>query len=896
MMSQGTEYTVTYKNMLGVDLSSGSDASSKKRYAYSENMYRDYENGGAGMIESVPGFRKIASLGAKIHGIYSHRNENGENCAVIHAGNALFRFKLSDRDALGAIEPIATPLNDAKSSAFRFGENLYVMDGSKIIKISASGEAVIIDSEKDDVYVPTTFCNGERIEQKNLLTTRFKEKYMIGARETVIYGSPELLYKITDESLGLCAVAGISDTFRGIINVPSYATIGTKRYKVDEIADNAFSNNLSILGIRLGVGIYRIGKFAFSGCDMLSSIYAYNAPRVIDDGAFQNCNVLSSFVLGAEIEKFGIGVFEGCSALKNIRYASDEKNFEKIENSSSLSDMTIYSFQKDTSLTLEIPLYTPIKEMISVTLDGKEITNYSVVNRTETQKSIVFNVSDSYAAEGKEVVIYARFSRTLRESDNPSSDFATDYGYSGSDFDAIVGCTVCESFDNRVFLSGNPSLPGVVFYSSGEDGKSSPLYFGVYDYFCDGSGVFGVTSMLSSADSLLVFKNADDGCGSIFYHTPRETSISFMPKIYPVTTTHNGIGALGASFSFFDDPVFVSKAGISAIDKQNLSSERSIACRSHNVNAELLSEESSAISLSEWCGYLTVGVNGKIYLADSRAAFLHPSGYREYEWFVMKEIGTWLNDSKVYRYASVAHENFFVHDEPESITDLSVYSVTVQKEKVYFVKSDDKRYEVYPTDEKRGGSFSPLVTLAVFEADILMFGTQNGDLCVFNNDKRGVAPEYIANKEDFDEDEYRNFYARRIHPYYYTFADHRMRCGIRTAAYDCSRPDLAKNTVKHSLTLKCRLNGNGRIRCEAKTNRSGYTEYSAFPNAVPDFSDWSFASLTLDSEETVSLPINEKEKNWIDKEISVYCDDFRSPIGIYSISYRYVPRGRIKHS
>ena len=160
---------------------------------------------------------------------------------------------------------------------------------------------------------------------------------------------------------------------------------------------------------------------------------------------------------------------------------------------------------------------------------------------------------------------------------------------------------------------------------------------------------------------------------------------------------------------------------------------------------------------------------------------------------------------------------------------------------------------------------------------------------------RGVAPDTVSGAADFDEEEYKKFYGRRIHPYFYSFNSHSMRCGARTCPYDCKRPDLTKNTVKHSLTLKCRLHGKGKIRCEAKTNRSGYAEYSAFPNSIPDFSDFSFASLTLDSEESVSLPINEKEKNWIDKELAVYCDDFRSPIGIYSLSYRYTLRGRIKH-
>ena len=893
-INQSTEYSVTYRNMRGVDFSMGPSESGVYRYAYLENMYRDYECGDGSLIESVPGFRRLLSLGGRIHGIYAHKNGKGEDIAVVHAKDSLYAFKVSERDSLNTPAPLIA-LSDRKSSAFRFGESLYVLDGANIVKITSDLLASYVSPENESVYLPTTFYNGERIEQKNLLTDRFREKYMIGALETVIYGTPGLLYSITDEKLGLCSVVGIGEDFSGVVNIPSYTRIGTKLYKVDEIADNAFLNNKSIYGARLGVGIYRIGCFAFSGCTSLSALYASNAPRIIDDYAFKNCERLKTFYLGSEIEKFGTDAFVGCSGLTNVRYASDEKSFQKIENSACLNDKNLYIFHRDETVTVEIPIYTPISEIISVTLDEKELTDYVTVNKPDGRSSVVFTITDRKAVEGKEAVIYARVSALTNDSEDGISDFISASGYLQSGFDAIRGCTVCENFDGRVFLSGNPALPGTVFYSSGEGTKSAPLYFGSYNYFCDGLGVFGVSSMLSAADSLLVFKSADDGGGSIFYHTPRETGVSFMPKIYPVSYTHNGIGAIGDSISFFDDPIFISKTGISAIDKKTISLERSIACRSHNVNAELLREKLADASLAEWCGYLAIGINGKIFLADSRATFPHESGYKEYEWFYMKDVGTYENDKRVYRFSSISHNGYLVNPNPESIAQ-NVYSELSGDKTIYYSLIGNEKHEVYPTEEKVGGIFHPLITLCSFEGDILFFGTDNGDICVFNNDRRGIAPKFISDAPDFDIEEYERFWGRRIHPSFYSFDSHAMRCGVCSAPSDCKAAGLSKNTVKHSLVLKCRLVGNGKIRCEAKTNRSGYTEYASYPNAAPDFSDWSFASLTLDSEDSVSLPINEKEKNWVDKEISVYCDDFRTPIGVYSISYRYTLRGKIKHT
>ena len=61
------EYTATYSGMRGVDF----DASTEKgrtRFAYLENMYRDYDKEQC-RIESIPGFRKLMTLNGRINAI-----------------------------------------------------------------------------------------------------------------------------------------------------------------------------------------------------------------------------------------------------------------------------------------------------------------------------------------------------------------------------------------------------------------------------------------------------------------------------------------------------------------------------------------------------------------------------------------------------------------------------------------------------------------------------------------------------------------------------------------------------------------------------------------------------------------------------------------------------------
>ena len=65
--------------MRGVDFSSGGENDHRYRFAYAENMYKDYESDGVGIVESIPGFRKISALGERIHAIYSQKDESSHS-------------------------------------------------------------------------------------------------------------------------------------------------------------------------------------------------------------------------------------------------------------------------------------------------------------------------------------------------------------------------------------------------------------------------------------------------------------------------------------------------------------------------------------------------------------------------------------------------------------------------------------------------------------------------------------------------------------------------------------------------------------------------------------------------------------------------------------------------
>ena len=133
-------------------------------------------------------------------------------------------------------------------------------------------------------------------------------------------------------------------------------------------------------------------------------------------------------------------------------------------------------------------------------------------------------------------------------------------------------------------------------------------------------------------------------------------------------------------------------------------------------------------------------------------------------------------------------------------------------------------------------------------------------------------------------------------PDFYSFDGHAIRCALKTAMDDCSIPHLTKSTVKHSLTVKCKNLASCRINCEVGTDRGGYSEVTDIVNGECSFYDFDFTSIALSTDASVSLPIGEKEKDWVEKQIVLYTDAYRAPFGVYSVTYRFSVKGRIKKS
>lgn len=894
--SQGSQYTVCYTGMRGVDFSSENRNAKRYRYAYLENMYRDYSGGGEGITESVPGFRKVFSTFNKIHAIYMQKDGDGIEHGIVHSGTGLFRFNVANRD-IGSKSKLSVTMKDTKSTSFASGSDLYILDGESITRVRGDGAcAKVGDGTDASPYVPLTYLDGKEYEQRNLLTEKFREKFTISVASGHSASTEGLQFKITSVTEMTACVAGADNGVGGVIYIPSYVSIAGERYKVTEIADNAFYANKKITAVIIADSVIRIGKSAFISCTKITEFIMGTGVEIIDNNALLGCEGLTKLHICKSVKKIGVAAFSGCLTLEQIDFDGTEEEFSAIENRANMSNLLVNFEVNYDRLTVEIPIFSPANFIDTVKINGA-VTEFSQKNSGDRILSVLIHSENKNSLDGSEITVEGKTDPAKFTLNSTGQNFISEEHGLISGMDAILGCTVCENFDGRIFLSGNPKLPNTVFYSSRDNtGRNNPLYFGILNYFNDGTGSFPVKTMLAGGDSLAVFKAGDDGGGSIYYHTPKETGIGILPKIYPVTYVHSGIAATGESISFFDDPIFLSPLGCTALDKKMINLERSVTTRSTNVNAKLLTEDLSKASLAKWCGYLAVQVGERVYLADSRQTFSNSEGRTEYEWYYLSGIGAYLNAKRIFKYSEVAKEGYSVCYEKvhEEVTG-TVYMISnVNKESVYYTTENGIDYEVYTDGEKRGGTFYPASCLCAADGDLLFFGTEGGDVCVFNNDKRGVAPDYVRGMTDFDEAEYKTSFGNRIHPYYYSFDDHAPSYALKTVSDDGSIPHFTKSTVKHSLTVKMRCLGSRSVRCEVGTDRKGYSEISEFPDACMNFAEFDFATLSFENKDYVTVALKEREKGWIEKNVGFYSNEFMSPFGIYSITYRFSVKGRIK--
>ncbi|MBQ8796536.1 MAG: hypothetical protein IJZ54_08945 [Clostridia bacterium] len=236
----------------------------------------------------------------------------------------------------------------------------------------------------------------------------------------------------------------------------------------------------------------------------------------------------------------------------------------------------------------------------------------------------------------------------------------------------ILNCSIVQIFDNRVFFSGNPERPTMIWHSSLND----PTYFSDLDYYREGIDSAPIRSLVAGNNALWVFREPSATNTTIFYHNPALDEE--YGKVYPSVHSSITLGCEGKAINFNDDIVFFSERGMEGISG-DITTEQAAAHRSTLIDSKLIGRpDYKDMVLVEWEGYLFVFIGNIAFLADSRAMFQNENHY-EYEWFY------WELEKPVY--SATVYDGMLYLGTNDGVYSMSDFSADVES---YWVTPVDK--------------------------------------------------------------------------------------------------------------------------------------------------------------------------------------------------------------
>ena len=510
----------------------------------------------------------------------------------------------------------------------------------------------------------------------------------------------------------------------------------------------------------------------------------------------------------------------------------------------------------------------------------------------------------------------------------------------------ITECTIAAIYDNRVFLSGNPSFPNHVFYCSRNlTGFVDPSYFGVLNYMQDGVGISPITGMIVVADTLMVLKGDTQQDGLTYFHTAMDSGNDIQPRVYPSQQGLSGSGCLGACINFLDDPVFVSRLGVEGVGQLSVRYERAVEHRSSLIDAKLVNMNLETAVLEEWNGYLLLLVDGCIFMADSRQRYTHDIGVPQYEWYFLEGIGVYdgqypeytysrsmfeeLEGAKVHyctackkgaKYCTCSTDENIIEvplllanavyyadtNETKDLTGTAVNAPDDSGEATAEVFDEGVAVQIGDESYSLGVYFTVHEVYDFFTGELAGYeaylcegkGNQIGGVfhkattikSMFNNIFFGTENGVICSF-NFDKRNERG----EIPQQYYSFDGRTIYSGCATKMDCCDIPHLTKSTISKSTVIKTKSFSSSAAKIKVRTNRRVYEQLARINSSLFSFDSMDFTDFTFNTTEQSLFSIREKEKRWVEKQYYIYSDEFEKPFSLYYVSYRYRVVGRLKN-
>ena len=867
-----TEYSRHYGNFKGVDFSNDHTQVHASRLAYLVNMYKDYKSGQGEALETMAGYRRRADFSKTI------------------AVNA---------DGIATARDIAEP-NREIYGVFYFKA-----------KLAGGAERVVVHSGKK-LFLWHNYPNSINIPTTKVISVPAPTR----SDET----GGVTLYTFDIKLAFVC---------EGIISVKTQSgsdITGVSSFKKATNTLSITSSEVSDGDIEFYEGITTAADELYAAMNEHKSEYfIFNNLLYIIDGknylVYDGTDIMPVVNYGDKHP-----VYVPTTYINIIPSGENANAGTEYEQRNVLTPRFKHTFVADGTTKDFYMNENMLDSVVSVKVYGADITAYTVdlANGKITLSTAPAKPENTSRADGSKYEqgyagVEITASKVFKSIDGVTDNMS-------NIAELITKCTLCTTYDGRVFCTGNPDYHNYVFFCGrNSTGYADPSYFGILNYVQDGVGMSPITGIMCVSDTLMVLKSDTQQDSAIYFHTATDSNLHLMPRIYPSVQGLSGLGCMGACCNFLDDPIFISRLGVEGVGQLKIASERSNEHRSRLIDTRLVNTDLSQVSLEEWGGYLCVLTDGRIFLADSRQRYQDETGAMQYEWYYLENIGTWDNQYREYKYASVLHEELVgatveydgeeyelelaesvnsVNDEPRNLcgeivnepdrygnTDIEIFSkpITVHIGEtdytvgvsyvIYEVKDDSGNVverHAYLCETKgnyTGGQFRKAVVLRSF-SDNLFFGCENGIVCSFNFDLRGEDGELPTTT--------------------YSYDNRTIVCGCATVMDNCGIPHLTKTTIKRSTVIKTKSFKNSSAKIKVRTNKKPYVQIARINNAIFSFEDLDFSDLTFNTTEQSLFAIKEKEKQWVEKQYYLYSDEYLKPFALFSISYRYRVAGRYK--
>lgn len=256
--------------------------------------------------------------------------------------------------------------------------------------------------------------------------------------------------------------------------------------------------------------------------------------------------------------------------------------------------------------------------------------NYTVAQADdETEGEFATSIKFSTMPEASEKVNI----RVTFEPHKHNSEWAVtkDRGY-------IEKCTVMTRFgyfnNNRIWLAGNPDHRNMDFMSGVDD----PTYFPNTGWTKIGSDLTAIMGYLHYGSELAIIKEDNNQDATVYMRSAVLTDDNKI--IFPVQQGAQGVGAVSKYClkTLKDEPLFLAKEGVYAIQGTDASQERTIPNRSFYIDKKLKPEIEPCCVADVFQNYYFVcnPSTGHMFVADARYQGLPPGTndrHRVYEWY-----------------------------------------------------------------------------------------------------------------------------------------------------------------------------------------------------------------------------------------------------------------------